>query len=314
MIFLKLTLITACILTIGLILEEIILYLQKKRLTYPGHLIKTSNGNIHVVSKGDGDTTIVFASSLGITSPYCDFFSLQDKISNFSKTALYEKYGYGFSPDIYTNVSLDNLVHDIRFSLKECGHTPPYIFLCHSMASVEILRYAELFPSEVKGIIMDDAFNPEFKDKLKLPSIAHIRIATFFKYTGFYRLVTKFPYIKKKTIGNIPSKDLRHLKSRLHVRNYYNEYMIKELKQFSANCSLILRNGINLKNIPLYIITAGNRKAFSKDFNKAWFQSQEEMLSWSKKSSQVVVKNADHFIHYYDEEILINAVKEIIKA
>lgn len=313
MIFLKLTLITACIFTIGLILEEIILYLQKKKLIHPGQLIKTSNGNIHIISKGKGDTTIVFASSLGTTSPYCDFYSIQDKISKFTKTALYEKYGYGFTPDIYTNVSLDNLVQDIRYSLKESGHTPPYIFFCHSTASIEILRYIELFPSEVKGVVMEDAFNPKLKDKLKLPSIISLRIATFFKYTGFYRLFTKFPYINKRTLGNTPSKELMNLKRQIHVKNFHNEYMIKELKNFSKNCSLILKSEINLKNIPLYIVTAGNRKSFSKEFNTAWFQSQEEMLSWSNKSSQVVVKNSDHFIHYYDEDILINAVTEILR-
>ncbi|WP_143316629.1 alpha/beta hydrolase [Clostridium sp. HBUAS56017] len=313
MVFLYLVLIIVSLLTIGLILEEIILFYQNKNFVNPGQLVKTPHGNINVFSKGTGPTTVVLASNLGVTSPYCDFYNLQDKISKFSNTALYERYGYGFSPDLSSSIGLDNLVNDIRYSLKESGHTPPYIFLCHSMASIEIIRYAQLYPHEVQGIIMEDGVNPTFKAKIKLPSIVYLRIATFFKFTGIYRLITLIPSVKKKILGNTSTKELISLKKRLNIKNFYNEYMIKEIKNFSSNCSLVLKEDINFKNTPLYILTAGNRKSFSKEFNKTWFQSQEEMLSWSNKSSQVVVKNSDHFIHYYDEEILINAVKEIIK-
>jgi pimeloyl-ACP methyl ester carboxylesterase len=313
MIFLYLILIIVCLLTIGLILEEIILFSQNKKLVYPGQLVKTSNGTIHVFSKGEGATTVVFASSLGVTSPYCDFYNLQEKISKFSNTALYERYGYGFSPDLSTYISLDSLVKDIRFSLKESGHTPPYIFLCHSMASVEIIRYAQLYPYEVQGIVMEDGVNPVLKDKLKLPSIVYLRIATFFKYTGVYRLAILISKIKKKIIGNTSSKELILLKKQLAAKNFYSEFMIKEIRSFSSNCSLVLKDRIDFKNIPLYIITAGDRKSFSKEFNKAWLQSQEEMLSWSNNSSQVVVKNSDHFIHYYDENIIIDAISELVK-
>ena len=265
---------------IGMFIEEMILLYEGRHSKVPAMLIKASKGSINVLSKGFGDTTVVFSSGYGCPSPYCDFYNLQERVSKFTKTALYERYGYGYSDDIFHGISIDNLVEDIRLSLKKSGHTPPYIFFAHSMASIEVLRYSQMYPYEVSGIILEDGLNPEIKDSIPLPSNLVLRFMQVFKFTSILRLAIKFPYFKSKFIPADTSKEIIKLKTRLIKKNFWNENMVYEMKNFKLNCSTVLNYGTDFKSLPIQIITAGNRTAYSEKVNKIWLQSQKNMLSF----------------------------------
>lgn len=298
---------------IAMIIEEIILLYERKHSKAPGMLIKASKGSLHVFSKGIGDTTLVFAAGSGCPSPYYDFYNLQEKVSKFTKTALYERYGYGYSDDIFHGIPLDSLVDDIRLSLKKSGHTPPYIFLAHSMASIEILRYTQMYPYEVMGIIFEDGLNPEIKDDIPLPNTLRLRFMQFLKFTGILRLLLKLPYYKKQVVTKTTPKEIIKLKTRLTVKNFWNENMVYEMKNLKRNCSTVLNHGTDFKDLPIQILTAENRKAFSVLSNKNWLKSQKKMLLFSTNTDQIIIEGSDHFIHDDNNDIIISAIKSILK-
>lgn len=298
---------------IGMFIEEIILLYEKKHSKVPNMLIKASKGSINVVSKGLGNITVVFSSGYGCTSPYCDFYNLQESVSKFTKTALYERYGYGYSDDIFHGITIDNLVEDIRLSLKKRGHTPPYIFFAHSMASIEVLRYAQMYPYEVMGIVLEDGLNPEINESIPLPNNIVLRFMQFFKFTGILRLAIKFPYLKSKFISFDSPKEIIKLKTRLTKKNFWNENMVYEMKNLNLNCSTVLNYGTDFKSLPIQIVTAGNRTAYSEKTNALWLQSQKNMLSFSTNSNQLIVEGSNHFIHdNNNNDILISAIKSVL--
>lgn len=302
-------LILLCLFLLGLILEEITLFSEIKKISPPNKLTKTPRGNINIFSKGSGSTTVIIASSLYTTSPYCDFFSLQDKLSKFSRVVLYEKYGYGFSDDFSDDFNFDTLISDIRSSIRKNGNMPPYIFLCNGDSSLEVLRFAQLYPEEVLGIVFEDPINPANSNTIKVHSKLKIRILTFFKYTGILRLLYLIPHFKNKVIKNIPSKELQKLALRLHIKNFFSEFMIKENNNIKNNCSIVLNNNLDFKSIPIYILTAGKSNTLPyKDLVK----TQEQLLSLSDNSFQIVVKGSDKYIHHHDENIIIQCIKEIM--
>lgn len=302
------------ILIIGMLTEEIILYVQsKKGKNNPGTLIKASKGSINVISKGSGKFTVVFTSSYSVPSPYLDYYTLQNEVSKFTNTAIYERYGYGFSDDIKSAIDLDMFVNDLRFVLKKSGHNPPYIFVAHSMSSLEVLRYAECYPKEIKGIIFEEGLNPKFNNEILLPSIALIRFIQFIKYIGLFRLLLLLPYFKNKYTNSKLSDSLNKMKIRLTIKNIWNENMVNEIKNLKKNCNLILKDGVDLDNIPLRILTAENRSNFSKDLNKLWIKSQKDMKNFSSNSNQLIIEDSDHYIHDDYNDIIICYIKNLLK-
>jgi len=298
---------------VGILIEEIILLYESAHSKVPGILIKASKGYLHIYSKGQGNTTLVLTSGFGCPSPYCDFYNLQEEVSKFTKTALYERYGYGYSDDVSTLVSLDSLVDDIRLSLKKSGHTPPYIFLAHSMASIEVLRYAQVYPYEVMGIILEDGLNPEIIDSIPLPSTLTLRFIQFFKFTGLLRLALNFSFFNNKVITATTPKEINKLKIKLAAKNLWNENMVSEIKNLKLNCSTVLNYGTYFKDLPIEILTAENRKSYSQQVNKSWLKSQKRLLTFSTNTNQLIVEGSDHFIHDDNNDILIATIKFILK-
>ncbi|SQB81475.1 alpha/beta hydrolase Fold protein [Clostridium paraputrificum] len=123
-ILLYILLVLVILLIIGLICEELLSFIENKNLKAPGDIIKLNTGNTHIFSKGNGNNTVVFTSGSGVTSPYCDYYKLQENVSKFSKTAVFERYGYGFSDNVEYDANIDDIVENLRQSLKAASHLP----------------------------------------------------------------------------------------------------------------------------------------------------------------------------------------------
>ncbi|WP_422698379.1 hypothetical protein [Desulfofarcimen acetoxidans] len=50
-------------------------------------------------------------------------------------------------------------------ALIESGQKPPYILVGHSLASLQIIRFAQTYKNEVSAIVMIDGGNPEYYSK-----------------------------------------------------------------------------------------------------------------------------------------------------
>ena len=301
------------LLIIGLICEEFLSFIEDKNLKAPGDTIKLNTGNIHIFSKGNGNNTVVFTSGYGVTSPYYDYYKLQENASKFSKTAVFERYGYGFSDNVEYDANIDTIIENLRQSLKASGHTTPYVIVAHSMAGLEALRFAQLYPNEVKGIIMIDALNPWFIEHKKKTSIISIRFLQILKYTGILRLLTLTSYFKNKLQFNDKIDEVNRIKKALFIKNFWNEDMITELKNLSSNCTKVLDKSQSIGDIPLIILTAENEKNFSKEEKDAWLNTQKDLTTWSSKSKQVFVKGSNHFIHHTHQDVVLIAIKEILE-
>lgn len=297
-----------CLLIIGSIIEDIIIFRVTEKIIPPDTMMSAPKGNTYLFSKGNGESTVVFLPGIQVTSPYCDFYELQEEVSKFSKTAIYESYGYGFSDDSSKYTSLDEYINDLRFFLRKCDHNPPYIFVAHSTSSLQILHFSKLYPNEVAGILLEDPINPKYINKFKIPSKILLRTITFLKFTGIIRLLLLFPSIKKNVIGS-GINDLSKLSKTLFLKNILNENILQEIYHIKNNCSLLLKEEIDLKKIPIRIITSSNQKYFSS--KNDWLNSQEDILTWSKDSSQIIVKKTNLPIHKYDVELFIKVIKEI---
>ena len=148
------------LLFIGTLWQNSMSYYEEKTLNYPGQLIDVNNHKMHIYGKGSDAPTVVFTVGSGTPCAYTDFYFIQQEISKTARTVTYDRPGYGWSEPTSIPRTVDEQVDDLHILLDKSGEKPPYILVAHSLSSLEVIRYAQLFPKEVSGIVLIDGGNP----------------------------------------------------------------------------------------------------------------------------------------------------------
>ena len=115
---------------------------------------------------GHGDPAIVFVSGAGESrlswSPV--FLALATDATVFA----YDRPGAGsnpnvpnaFTPDEDGLTSTEEAVEHLRGLLADAGVAPPYVLVGHSLGGSYVLKFAQLHPDDVAGVVMIDARVP----------------------------------------------------------------------------------------------------------------------------------------------------------
>lgn len=306
--FLVIAFVTICI---GVIWQYFMSNYEKNQYDPPGKLIEVNNHKIHIYSKGNGTPTVVFTTGSGTPCAYTDYYFIQRELLKNVRTVSYDRPGYGWSEPTTISRTIGNQVEELHELLNKAGEKPPYILVGHSLSSLEVIHYAQLFKEEVCGILLIDGGNPmyylnysEFKAK------AVNRLFQFTRLTGFARAMG--------SVGVFPpfvGEDLRHksLPNELQVideKMFYNklglESNLNALKSMNENAKKVIEGG-KLVDIPLVILTAG-------DATKNWKKSQVDLKTWSTISKQEDVYGASHYIHWKYPDIIVERIQELISS
>lgn len=300
----------------GFTYEKISRYRDKKEYPPVGELIDVNGHNMHIWAKGTGDATVVFSVGYQIPSGYVDYYPLYSEIAKYARVAVYDRPGYGWSDVTDASRDIDTITKEIHEVLEESGEKPPYIFVAHSIASLEAIRFAQLYENEVKGIILLDGSSPDMYTGLdKLPSTTSAyqrsslvkRGVTLASEVGVSRLAlhTVYPYEStvlstgRNGLPSLPS-DLKEIDQALLLKAPNNKSQVGEREHKEDNVLKVLKNG-HLGEIPLRIITSESLNS-SKDSK----EMQASLINWSTDSEQIIVKDAKHAIHWYNP-LAVNA-------
>jgi pimeloyl-ACP methyl ester carboxylesterase len=299
----------------GVIYEKVSLYKDSKSFSPPGKLIKINGHNMHIFAKGTGKETVVFASGWGIPCPYAEYYTLHNEISKKTRIAVYDRPGYGWSTVSKSSENVDVLAKEIHELLEKSGEKPPYLIVGHSLASLEVLRFTQLYKSEVKGIVLLDAGNPEYyaKDSLRDAAASSLRLKTILSRTGIFRLLFKNSpgfiqavYAPRNNFSLVP-EELKELDKAMYLKNMVNKSKVKEMNNIKNNAQKVVDAG-KLGDIPLRILTSE-----SEAEDPAWRSSQEALKEWSSAGSQRIPKGTNHNMHLYIPEEINKEILDILQ-
>lgn len=298
----------------GIIYERIGLYSDSKKYSAPGKIVQVNGHDMHVFAKGNGNSTVVFVSGFGTPSPYVDFYPLYNDISKYARIAVCERPGYGYSEVANTNRDIDTIAKEMHESLEKAGEKSPYILVGHSMGSLEVIRFAQMYKDEVKGIVMIEAGNPEYyaNEDIDQALISSMRLKSVLKNVGLMRLLFNHSisfyegaYSARNQLSLLPA-DLKKVDAAMYLKTMTNKNKRDELLKIKANAQVVMRNG-NLGQIPLIILTSDEEVKDSK-----WKNSQEAFKAWSTDSKQRIVKDSPHYIHQYKPNEVNSEIIEVI--
>ena len=300
--------------TAGIIYENSAEYLDSKKYSPPGEIIKINGHKMHIYAEGTGATTVVFASGFGTPCPYVDFFPLYSEIAKHTRIAVYDRPGYGWSETSADSRDIDTIAKELHELLKKSGEKPPYILVGHSLASLEIIRFAQLYKDEVKGIVTIDAGNPEFyaKETITDGALSSIRLKFILNKLGVFRLLFNHSpnfyssaYATRNHLKLVP-EELREMDKALYLKNMINKSKTNENNNIKMNGETVVKGGI-LQNISLRILTSETE---AKDVK--WKKSQEVFKDWSSDSTQRIIKGTNHNIHQYVPEMINEEILSLL--
>ncbi|AOZ94830.1 alpha/beta fold hydrolase [Paenibacillus crassostreae] len=288
---------------------------KDKKLYQPvGKLYDVTDHKMHLYSGGQGATTIVFASGWGTVNPYADFYSLYERLEPHAKVAVYDRFGYGFSDTTGRKRDIDTITDEIHELLHVSGQKPPYIFVGHSLGSLETIRYAQRFPDEVKAILLVDGGSPEYYESSVVLTFFPL-ISRVLRTTGAMRALYHVDgFAEWMNDGNnedlqLP-EELQELIRKGTLLKIGNRDMTDEMRRSKKNAGVVL-NGQKPLDIPITVLTADYFGKLSED--KRWMDSEAKLPNWSVSGKQIIVPDSSHYIHNYQPDLIVQELIELVK-
>ncbi|QOR36806.1 alpha/beta hydrolase [Clostridium sp. 'deep sea'] len=321
-VFVVILILVLLILLVSYLYESYFLNKTTKTLKPAGLLVKVNSHDMHVYAKGQGNETVVFAAGNGTPSPYADFYNLHNEIAKHSRVVVYERPGYGFSETANDSRDIDTIVWEIRECLSKTNQEAPYIFVAHSLSSLEVFRYAQLYPNEVKAILLLDGGSPNYylnnQDAKKFEK--QVSVMRILKKFGLFRLQANLQ--KDKFFANINSNknnlellptQYKDLNNTMFLKHLISKDALNEIKSLKSNAQKVVDGGY-LGDIPLRILTAEVSAQRLEEGLLKWKTSQEQLTRWSTNSSQVVIKDTNHFIHQYKPQLINKEILDLVNS
>ena len=101
-----------------------------------------------------------------------------------------------------------------------------------------------------------------------------------------------------------------------HENQFSNPKFTDGAHDFDTDANQVkeIRKKDALRNIPIIVLTADHSdESDSSDLNADWISYQNDIASLSNKSKHIFVKNSSHVIQSDHPDVVIGAVKEMIK-
>ena len=276
---------------------------EKEKYPAPGEMVEVAGTNLHVYAEGQGDQTLVFMSGLGTSSPYYDFKVLFEKLSDDYRIVVVERAGYGWSEISSADRNLKTVLKETRTALEMAGEKGPYVLFPHSLAGLEAIYWANLYPEEITAIIGLDPLVPGYIEKTEeKPSLSPL--ITVLTRTGLVRnqpdvFDNNFEAVKKDLLTEKEAEIARTI----FYRRVQTKNMWEEVDMVTANSKTVSEQG--KPEIPFSAFIS------SQNDEEYW---QDSINNYVKATNgESIILDAEHYIHLDYPELIAEKSKEIIE-
>lgn len=286
--------------------------LQKEAKKYPppGDMVVVNGKKLHVYSKGEGETTLVFMAGHGTSNPTLDFKPLWMRLVDNYRIAVVEKSGYGWSETSNSPRDINTILEETRKALELSGEKGPYVLIPHSMSGLEALYWAQKYPDEVKAIIGLDPLIPEAFEIMPEPQKTQLYPMFIISRLGISRFMPETEI--EVNLPLMKSNDLTDEEKQIFLavfyRSAFSKDMLREVEYLSANAQTVAENEVPI-NTPMYFFISEGQEAAVPGWKNAL--SGYLMNITNGKNMELV---SGHYIHYDKSEIIVEEAKTFLKA
>ncbi len=300
------------IILLGIIYQQVSNYYSASSLGRVGRLVEVDNVQMHLYESGSGEMPIVFTTDIAANVPYVETYPLHSKLDTNHPVKVYDKPGYGWSETTSASRDIDTICKEIHTLLHsseipddEDTYIKPFIFVAHGMGSLEVLRYAQLYPEDVAGIVLIEGASPQFCVNFNNIMIIESFLTNGLRNTGVLRLFSGTNMVSN-TLGihKDYAPELQALNKGIALEKTWNRNVISEKLKIQENAQKVLDGG-DLGDIPIRVITS------KANIYSNWSKTQRALLSLSSDSSQKYIEGSVDYIEEKDVDTILEVIEEL---
>lgn len=136
--------------------EDIKKVIDDPAYTHAQRLVEVEPGRrLNLYCIGKGSPTVVFETGLADVTESWAF--VQPAIGAHTRACSYDRAGIGYSDPGRRPADSANIADDLHRLLRAAGIKPPYVLVGHSLGGMHVRMYADIYPSEVAGMVLVDS-------------------------------------------------------------------------------------------------------------------------------------------------------------
>lgn len=301
---------------IGIIYQQLAIYYNASNLGRMGRLVDINGVNMHLYDSGIGDIPIVFTANIGSNVPFVDLYPLHNTLSENHRIMVYDKPGYGWSEYTSASRDIDTICEEIHAVLHsndvpgdEDTYLEPFIYVAQGMGALEAIRYAQLYPEDVAGIVFIEGTSPTFCADYNNIMIIESFLINSLRNTGLLRLISNSNFVMNSLNDNPElSDELRALNKGIGLEKNWNRNVIAEKLNVSTNAEVILStlSEEKLGDLPIRVITS------EANTYSTWNRTQKALLGLSSDSQQYFIQGSTTRIEENDVPTILAAIEELV--
>lgn len=242
----------------------------------PWQRAKVGSHTMSFAKNGSSAPVVVFESGIGDGISSWD--SVYNQVSQFASVFVYNRPGYGDSEKVVASKArtASDAARRLKLLLDSTGTPGPYILVGHSAGGLYALKFVEMYPDDVAGIVLVDGRPKKFSEACEAEDV--------------------WPCA--------PSKNLVFLMAS-HIKAE-----ILGLGQIEAQAP----NPQDLGDLPITVITATKPPPGApKRAQPIWIRVQREFARQLSNGHFVLAKGAGHYIHKDKPELVIREIRKMVE-
>lgn len=296
-----------------------------------GRLVDIGGRHIHLDCRGKGFPTVVLEAGVD-TSGSLAWSAVHDQIAAVTRTCAYDRAGIMWSDPSPMPQHADAVADDLHATLVAAGETAPFILVGHSLGGPYSMSFSRKYGGQVAGLVFVDASHPDQMARFKAARIdvlsaitpsPRVKLMAWLTWVGWTRLPALHNTLPShRAMPNFPAR------AAMAARAYAATSMPASLAEREALDESLAQAGAlrSLGARPLIVLTA--MKPYPEDALKSlkmsradatrmqslWKRLHEDEASWSTRSRHQLVPDSTHYIQFYRPDVVIAAVKEVIRT
>ena len=287
------------------IFHRISLRTEQSRIVPIGQMVEVDGYMMHVYISGENENTplLVFLSGAQTPAPVFDFMPLYSLLTDEFRIAVVERFGYGYSDIADVSRDIDTVLSNTRSALHALGETGPYIILPHSMSGLEALRWSQIYPDEVLGIVgLDMAVPSMYIAGYGVASNFTLWLMQTAAWTG---VASRFPPPGGFPIDSLLGEQEREQNRLLTNRNNFNRVIVEEGRNVLENAKVVEEYG--LPDLPILLMVA---EKSMQQFGEFWIPHKKEFAK--QTGAEIEFFATGHSIHHEEPEKMAEIIRNFV--
>ncbi len=267
----------------------------------PGTMVDVGGFRMHLYCAGNGPLTVILDS--GLSDTWLHWNKVQPQVAQFTRVCSYDRAGLGWSDPSPRPRTSRVIAEELHGLLQKAQVPPPYVLVGHSMGGLNVRAYANMYPSEVRGMVLVDAAHPEQYQRLPQgpnPWTESILWQKRLMIFGIPRLLDWCGQGMEEAQPAFRAYDCTVQQKRGW---FAEEDSVPESRRQVASAG-------SLGEMPLIVLSHDPTGA--QQFEVPWAQMQDELARLSSRGVRRIAQGSGHHVHRERPDMVIGAIREVV--